>query len=141
MPRGRLAGLVRVGLMAPEHKGRGGETEAYGMCTALGTGGLATPPLATGRPSVPLPSPFPYPGSHAARSALPLRLQGNTHDSLQEMGKRLAVEMAEVLAPFARSTRRPLRKITLVGACRGARRGRPQPQGARGVAPRAESHG
>eukprot|EP00198_Chlamydomonas_reinhardtii_P007857 XP_001697194.1 predicted protein [Chlamydomonas reinhardtii] len=41
--------------------------------------------------------------------------EGNTHDSLQEMGKRLAVEMAEVLAPFARSTRRPLRKITLVG--------------------------
>ncbi|GIL64123.1 hypothetical protein Vafri_18075 [Volvox africanus] len=41
--------------------------------------------------------------------------EGNTHDSLQEMGKRLAIEMAEFLAPFARSTRRPLRKITLVG--------------------------
>ncbi|KXZ48391.1 hypothetical protein GPECTOR_28g798 [Gonium pectorale] len=31
------------------------------------------------------------------------------------MGRRLAVEMAELLAPLARSTRRPLRKITLVG--------------------------
>ncbi|GLI64796.1 hypothetical protein VaNZ11_008202 [Volvox africanus] len=41
--------------------------------------------------------------------------EGNTHDSLQEMGKRLAIEMAEFLAPFAHSTRRPLRKITLVG--------------------------
>ncbi|KAG2493863.1 hypothetical protein HYH03_008079 [Edaphochlamys debaryana] len=41
--------------------------------------------------------------------------EGNTHDSLQDMGRRLAVEMAEFLAPFARSTRRPLRKISLVG--------------------------
>ncbi|GLC77336.1 hypothetical protein PLESTF_001921500 [Pleodorina starrii] len=41
--------------------------------------------------------------------------EGNTHDSLQEMGKRLAAEMAEFLAPFSRSTRRPLKKITLVG--------------------------
>ncbi len=45
----------------------------------------------------------------------PLPAQGNTHDSLQEMGRRLAAEMAEFLAPFSRAARRPLRKITLVG--------------------------
>ena len=39
-------------------------------------------------------------------------LQNNTHDSLQDMGKRLAAEVADHLGPVLRSTRRPLTRVS-----------------------------
>jgi hypothetical protein len=83
---------------------------------------LVPPASSVGRPPPhPTPSSFlplcpsPYP-----RPLPPLRPKGATHDSLQEMGRRLACEIAEALAPLARHPRRPLRKVSLVGEWRGA---------------------
>mmetsp|Transcript_9475 Transcript_9475/g.20188 ORF Transcript_9475/g.20188 Transcript_9475/m.20188 type:complete len:500 (-) Transcript_9475:223-1722(-) len=41
--------------------------------------------------------------------------ENNTHDSLQDLGARLAREVVEYLQPFAASQRRPLRHLSFVG--------------------------
>eukprot|EP00798_Chlamydomonas_sp_ICE-L_P027133 gene27133-2362_t len=39
----------------------------------------------------------------------------NTHDSLQDMGQRLAKEVVDFLAPFQRSVHRPLTRLSFIG--------------------------